>query len=120
MDFLAVDPLAVLLAAVAMFVIVLLWQRLVMGKPVPLSLVVPAAVLTLVAAYALGLVIGWSGVRGPVPGGILGFVAALGLIAPAQLQLTLFEKRPVTLFRLGMIHILIEMTLAGAILGGWR
>ncbi|MDA5193763.1 DUF1761 domain-containing protein [Govanella unica] len=119
MDFLAIDPLAVLAAGAAIFAISLVWQGLVMKTWPGVTPVIARAVLALVTAYALGLIIVWSGMTGRVPGAILGFIAALGLIAPALLQLTFSEQRPVTLFRLGLIHILIELTVAGAILGGW-
>lgn len=120
MDFLIVNVQAVLFAALAIIVVSVVWRLVVMQEKLSVPHLLLSAVLSLVTAYGLGLFISWAGVVTPIQGGIMGFIAALGLVAPALLQLTIHEKRSVTLFRFGVIRILIEMALAGAILGGWH
>lgn len=119
MDFLIVDVTAVAVAAAAMLAISVIWQKIVMQQDFAIAHIALAAVLSLVSAYAIGLFIAWAGITDTLGGGVMGLIAAVGLIAPALLAVTIFEKRSVTLFRYGIIRILIEMTAAGAILGSW-
>lgn len=129
-----VNYVAVVVAAIASYVIATVWYAVIFGKvwqkltgmtdmkPAPLNIVL-SFVGSLVMSYVLyhSIVFGdyyvqMSGVGGGLMGG---FFSWIGFIAPVTLMTKLYEKKPWGLWLLDNGFWLISLLVMGAILSLW-
>jgi len=74
----------------------------------------------LVASYALALLIEAT-LMTTLKGGMwIGLVAALGFVATSFGSSYLFNQKPVKLYLIDVGYQVVALTIAGAIIGGWR
>ena len=130
-----VNYLAVLVAALANYLIATLWYAVIFGKlwkkltGIPdmkpsLGSVVIIFVGSLVMSFVLlhSIVFGNAFVKtGGIHGGLLGgFFSWLGFIAPVTMTNVIYEKRPWKLWLLDNAFWLVSLLVMGAILSGWQ
>jgi len=129
-----VNYLAVLVAAIANYVIAVIWYAAIFGKvwrkltgiadvkPVPVNIVL-VFIGSLVLSFVLyhSIVFGSSYLKiGGVGGGMMGgFFGWLGYIAPVTLMTKLYEKKPWGLWLLDNAFWLISLLVMGIILSLW-
>jgi Protein of unknown function (DUF1761) len=129
-----VNYLAVLIAAVANYVIATIWYALIFGKvwkkltgitdmkPAPLNIVlvfIGSLVLSYVLYHSIAFgdaYVHMSGISGGLMGGFFGW---LGYIAPVTLSTKLYEKKPWGLWLLDNAFWLISLLVMGTILSFW-
>lgn len=125
---LSLNPLAVALAALSMFVIGGVWYSLLFAKPwqraVGLSdeqlragvarVFIGSALLAVIVALSLAAFIGR---QGAVFGTVAGLAAGLTFVAAALGITYLFERRPVALFAIDASYHVVAFTAMGAIIG---
>jgi len=126
---------AVLVAALANYVIATLWYAVIFGslwkkltgisdmKPAPMNMII-VFFGSLVMSYVLlhSIVFGNEYLKtGGVSGGIMGgFFSWLGFIAPVSLTNVIYEKRPWKLWLLDNAFWLVSLMVMGAILSSWQ
>lgn len=129
-----VNYLAVLLAAIANYVIATIWYAVIFGnvwkkltgitemKPVKLNVVlvfIGSLVLSYVLYHSIAFgdaYVKMSGISGGLMGGFFGW---LGYIAPITLSTKLYEKKPWGLWLLDNAFWLISLLVMGTILSFW-
>ena len=74
----------------------------------------------LVQSYILAHFIAFAGEKTPVGGAKIAFWAWLGFVAVVQLGGSLFEGRPMKLFKINVGYSLVALLIMGAILGAWH
>jgi len=131
-DWAGVNWLAVVVAAVAGFVIGFIWflpqvfgrqWAAASGRTLPApgevqySSIALGAVGSLVTAYVLALLAGAIGASTLADGAILGFVAWLGFIATSTLNAVLYEGRNTTWWSITAGFWLVILVVMGAIIG---
>lgn len=122
---------AVLVAALAHFIIGMVWYSpLLFGKmwmelsgaadlkPSPKDLVM-ALFSSLILAYVLANVVFLAGARTILDGAVVGIMVEVGFIATLLLGDMIFEKKPFKLFLLRNGYNLLALAVAGAILAVW-
>jgi hypothetical protein len=132
----AARHLAVWIASIVFFVLGAIWYSLMAnpwmaaigeaadgatrdpaGSPLPYAI---GFIAILVMCYTLAWLIRRLGVTTLVAGFRLGAMIAIGFIA-ATLALNYgFEARPVTLWLINSVYVVVGLAIAGAIIGGWR
>jgi hypothetical protein len=133
-----ISPVAILLAAVAAFVVGFLWYSpLLFGnawvaahgftpermEAMRSTLGVTYGVLfvcLIVMGSVLSLLLNMAGVAGAVGGARIGFLGWLGFAATTGLTNNLFSDAPLRLFGIDSSYQMVYLTLMGAILGAWR
>lgn len=133
METIPVNWWAVLVAAVAKFLIGWVWYGVAVGEPwraaVGLShedikkgmgKAIPVDfIANLVMAYVLARLIGYAGAGTIVEGALIGFMAWIGFVAAVTLSTTFYEQRPLKLFLLNNIYLLVTIVVMGAIIAAW-
>jgi Protein of unknown function (DUF1761) len=74
---------------------------------------------SLVLAWILANVLKFTGAGGLVPGIRVSFFLWLGFVATPLLSTTVYEGRPLALFRINAGYWLIAMLIMGGIIGAW-
>jgi hypothetical protein len=129
-----VNYLAVLIAAIANYILATIWYAAIFGKvwkrltgitdmkPAPMNIVL-VFIGSLILSYVLyhSIVFGDAYLRmGGIEGGIMGgFFGWLGYIAPITLSTKLYEKKPWGLWLLDNAFWLISLVVMGAIQSLW-
>ena len=129
-----VNYLAVLVAAIANYVIATIWYAAIFGKvwqkltgitdmkPAPMNIVL-VLIGSLILSYVLAhsIIFGNAYLKmGGISGGIMGgFFGWLGYIAPVTLSTKLYEKKPWGLWLLDNAFWLISLVVMGIILSVW-
>jgi hypothetical protein len=129
-----INYLAVLVAAIANYVIATIWYAAIFGKvwqkltgitdmkPTPMNIVlvfIGSLLLSFVLYHSIvfgNAYLGTKGIQGGLMGGIFGW---LGYIAPVTLSTKLFEKKPWGLWLLDNAFWLISLLVMGIILSLW-
>jgi hypothetical protein len=126
--------LAVVVAAIAYFVLGGLWYGVLFNKPwmaleqmtvektQTMSPVLPyivSFVLELLIAYSLAQLCIWRSANTAGRGASVGVLVWIGFIGPITFMTYMFEMRPRTLFAINEFYPLAGLVLMGAILGGW-
>ncbi|OGL60163.1 hypothetical protein A2752_02040 [Candidatus Uhrbacteria bacterium RIFCSPHIGHO2_01_FULL_46_23] len=128
--FITVNWIAIVIAAVARFVVGAMWYSpMVFGKQwketvgsspseVPEAIAVQA-VGSLVMAYVLAQIIGHIGATDLWTGAVVGLMMWLGFVASIMLPGVMFEKRPMNFFFIYSGYQLVTMLVMGAIIAVW-
>lgn len=126
--------LAVVVAAIAYFVLGGVWYGVLFNKPwmaleqmtvekaQSMNPVVPyvvSFVLELLIAYSLAQLCIWRNANTAGRGASVGVLVWIGFIGPITFMTYMFEMRPRTLFAINEFYPLAGLVLMGAILGGW-
>ena len=133
-----VNYLAVLVAAIASFLLGWLWHSPMLfgkmwmklsnmdkkkidaakkkGMGMPLFLQFVATVLM---SYILAHFVSYTGAKTIVDGAILGIWVWLGFVATVMIGSVLWEGKPVKLFLINAGHVLVSLVVMGAILAVW-
>ena len=129
-----VNYLAVLVAAIANYVIAIIWYAAIFGKvwqkltgitdmkPAPMNIVlvfIGSLVLSFVLYHSIAFgnaYVQTSGIGGGLMGGFFGW---LGYIAPVTLSTKLYEKKPWGLWFLDNAFWLISLLVMGSIISFW-
>jgi hypothetical protein len=121
--------LAVVVAAIAFFVLGGLWYGVLFHKhwmdlqARGVSHVVPYLVsflLELLVAYALAQLCIWRHADSASRGASIGVLVWIGFVGPLALMNYMFEMRPKALFAINEFYPLAGLILMGAILGAWK
>jgi surface polysaccharide O-acyltransferase-like enzyme len=127
--------LAVVVAAIAYFVLGGLWYGVLFHKPWMnleqmtieqargVSHVVPYIVsflLELLVAYALAQLCIWRNANTASRGASIGVLVWIGFVGPIALMTYMFEMRPRALYAINEFYPLAGLILMGAILGAWK
>jgi hypothetical protein len=129
----AVNWLAIIIAAVVKFGIGAVWYTALFGKQwralqgipegSPQTGLVPAMgvqiVGDLIMAYILARFIGHYGIPGIGGGVLIGFMAWLGFIATIMVGSIFYERKPPMLVYINAGYQLVAIVIMGAILGIW-
>lgn len=78
-----------------------------------------AIAVSFLLTFVLAVFVNFSGARTATGGALIGIAAAIGFIATSSYSSVLWEKRPVGLWVLSTIHMIISMAVMGAILAVW-
>jgi Protein of unknown function (DUF1761) len=129
-----INHLAVLVAAIANYIIATIWYAAIFGKvwqkltgitdmkPAPMNIVmvfIGSLILSFVLAHSIifgNAYLKMGGVSGGIMGGLFGW---LGYIAPVTLMTKLYEKKPWGLWLLDNAFWLISLVVMGIILSVW-
>jgi Protein of unknown function (DUF1761) len=128
-----VNYLAVLVSAIAFFILGFLWYGLLFAKPwMALEGITPGTMPKNVATeylisfvaqiflcYALALICHWRSAN-LAKGTLLGIFMWAAFVLTTTLTAQLFEGRSLELWAINYGYDLAGMAIAGAILGGWR
>jgi len=132
LDFMGVNWIAVVVAAVAIIVVGFIWylpqvfgtrwaalsgRELPSFGQVPPLTYVAGLVTALVTAYVLALFVGATGAATAVDGAIVGLVAWVGFVAAASYNGVLFEGQRMAHWAVNNGNFLIGAVVAGAIIG---
>jgi len=127
--------LAVVVAAVAYWVLGFLWYGVLFNKAwmalehmtveqaKSASPVIPFIVsflLELLVAYCLAQICIWRNANTASRGASIGVLIWVGFVGPIALMTYMFEMRPKTLFAINEFYPLAGLILMGAILGAWK
>lgn len=125
---------AVVVAAVAYWVLGALWYGVLFNKPwmalehitveqaQSVSPVIPYIVsflLELLIAYSLAQLCIWRNANTAGRGASVGVLMWIGFIGPISFMNYMFEMRPRTLFAINEFYPLAGLVLMGVIIGGW-
>ena len=140
MDFMGVNLLSVLVAAIATMILGFLWYSpLLFAKPWTLAMGYDpndkakmdemrkgagklygiTFVASLISAFVLAKIIDVTTVNAALYGMKIGFAVWLGFVTTVQLTSTLFKKRPIKLYLIDTGYQLVCYLLMGAILAKW-
>jgi len=129
--------LAVVVAAVAYWVLGAIWFGVVFGRqwlqlehipPEQVAAMKGAAaafpyimsfVLNLIIAFVLAQLCAWRNATTAARGASLGVLLWIGIIGPITYTTNMYEMRPLNLFLLNECYVLVGLFLMGAILGAW-
>ena len=125
---------AVVVAAIAYFVLGGLWYGVLFNKAwmelehatveqahgaSPAVAYIVAFVLELLIAYSLAQLCIWRNANTPGRGASVGVLVWIGFVGPIACMTYVFERRPATLFAINEFYPLAGLVLMGLILGGW-
>ena len=125
---------AVVVAAIAYWVLGAVWYGVLFSKPwVALEHITPeqmqsaspvvpyivSFLLELLIAYSLAQLCIWRNANSPGRGASVGVLMWIGFIGPITYMTYMFEMRPRTLFAINAFYPLAGLVVMGAILGGW-
>lgn len=135
LSFADVNWLAVLVAALAYFVLGAVWYTDALmgrqyraalgldpnqaGKPEPMPLLVNL-VGWLVSALALALVMAASGASGVGDGILFGLVVGVGMVVTQMLVTSTYAGRGLALFKVNAPYVVLGYTVMGIVLATWR
>jgi len=129
--------LAVVVAAVAYWVLGAIWFGVVFGRqwlqlehipPEQVAAMKGAAaafpyimsfVLNLIIAFVLAQLCAWRNATTAARGASLGVLLWIGIIGPVTYTTNMYEMRPLNLFLLNEGYVLVGLFLMAAILGAW-
>ena len=126
--------LAVVVAAIAYFVLGGVWYGVLFNKPWmaleqmtvekaqsmnPILPYVVSFLLELLIAYSLAQLCIWRNANTAGRGASVGVLVWIGFIGPITFMTCMFEMRPRTLFAINEFYPLAGLVLMGAILGAW-
>ena len=126
---------AVVVAAVAYWLLGALWYAVLFNKPWmalehvteeqaktmnPLVPYVIAFVLELLMAFVLAQICTWRNANTAAKGASLGILLWIGFIGPVTYMTYMFEMRSMELFAINEFYPLAGLCLMGIILGAWR
>ena len=129
--------LAVVVAAVAYWVLGAIWFGVVFGRQwlqlehIPPEQVaamkgavaafpyIMSFVLNLIIAFVLAQLCAWRNATTAARGASLGVLLWIGIIGPVTYTTNMYEMRPLNLFLLNEGYVLVGLFLMGAILGAW-
>jgi hypothetical protein len=134
MDALSVNWWAVIVAAVVKFVIGSGWYMSPVGKQWQAAVALdelkmragmaPALIVDIIAnlvmAYVLARFVLYAGAGTIMSGALIGLMAWLGFIATVTLSSNTYEQRPLKLFVINNIYLLVSLVVMGAILAAWQ
>jgi hypothetical protein len=126
--------LAVLVAAIAYWMLGAVWYALLFSKPwmsleniseaqartVSATPYIVSFLLNLVIAYFLSQLCGWRNATTATRGASLGILLWIGFVGPITYTTYMYEMRPFQLFAINQFYPLVGMALMGAIVGAWR
>jgi hypothetical protein len=125
-----INHVAVIVAGIAFYVWSAIWfialgnqWQAFTGITTPAA---PAAyivsfVVSIVLAYVVGIALADSDNPNMVRHGIeFGIFMSVGIWATNLLSITMFERRPLGLWVIDALHVVIGMAIMGAIIGAWR
>jgi len=125
---------AVLVSAIAYWLLGAVWYALLFGKPwmtlegIPVEKlqaanpVVPYIIsflLNLLIAYVLSQLCLWRNATTAARGAALGILLWIGFVGPITYSTYMYELRPPQLFAINGFYPLVGLALMGAILGAW-
>lgn len=125
---------AIIVAAIAKFVLGALWYSPVAFGPMWMRLagvseaqmkasmgkgMAVDALGALVMAFVLVHATHYAGAHGIGQGAAVGFFNWLGFVAPVMLSMTIYEQRPFRLFLIGAGYLLVALVIMGAIVTVW-
>lgn len=137
MEVVAVNYLAVLVAAIVGFFVGFVWyaqpvfgkmwmqwsgisdKKMKDGKKSMGLLMLGGFISQLVMAYVIAMLVGFTGATTFVTGMITAFWAWLGFVATVLLGSVLWEGKPFKLYILNAAHYIVVMALMGGILAVW-
>lgn len=127
--------LAVVVAAIAYWILGAVWFGLVFGKPWmalehitedqarnmpnPWLPYVISILLNLLIAFVLAQLIAWRSATTAARGAALGIFVWIGFVGPIVYTTYMYEMRPHALFAINEFYPLVGLCLMGAILGAW-
>jgi len=126
--------LAVVVAAIAYWVLGAVWYGVLFNKPwmalehvtveqmqgaSPVIPYIVSFVLELLIAYSLAQLCIWRNANTASRGASVGVLVWIGFIGPITFMTYMFEMRPHTLFAINEFYPLAGLVLMGTIIGGW-
>ena len=126
--------LAVVVSAIAYFVLGAVWYGILFNKPWmalehmtveqarsvnPAIPYIVSFVLELLVAYSLAQLCIWRNANTAARGASIGILVWIGFVGPISFMNYMFEMRPKALFAINEFYPLVGMMLMGAILGAW-
>lgn len=134
MEDVAINWLAVIVAAIAKFVIGWIWYTPLFGKQWQAAIgmsqeqvrgnlapaLIAEIITDLVMAAVLACFIGYSGANTLLQGALIGLVAWLGFVATVSIAQVFYEKRSWQLWSINNGYLVISLIVMGAILGAWK
>ena len=133
----AVNLVAVLVAAIASMVIGFLWYGPLFGKQWMAMMKIKKSdiakmkkmagknyawtfIISLVTAYVLAVFIDLAGASTVAAGATIAFWAWLGFVATVTAGSVLWEGKPVKYFLINVLHWLVDLAVVGGILAVWK
>ncbi|HLZ13433.1 MAG TPA: DUF1761 domain-containing protein [Candidatus Acidoferrum sp.] len=128
---------AVVVAAIAYWLLGAVWFGVVFGKPwLQLEQIPPEQIgamkgaaiafpyvmsflLNLIIAFVLAQLCAWRNATTAARGASLGVLLWLGIVGPVTYTTSMYELRPLNLFLINEGYVLVGLFLMGAILGAW-
>jgi surface polysaccharide O-acyltransferase-like enzyme len=125
---------AVLVSALAYWILGALWYGLLFNKPWmalenismesakamnPVLPYVVTFVLNLLIAFVLAQICIWRSANSAARGAALGIFLWIGFVGPVTFTTYMYEMRPMQLFAINEFYPLVGFCLMGAILGAW-
>jgi Protein of unknown function (DUF1761) len=125
---------AVLVAAVAYWLLGAVWFGVLFNKPWmalehvtpeqansvnPVAPYVISFILNLVIAFVLAQLCAWRNANTAARGAALGILIWIGFLGPVTYTTYMYEMRPKQLFAINEFYPLVGLCLVGAILGTW-
>lgn len=129
-----VEIIPVIIATIIAYVIGMLWyspilfgkQWLKLSKINPKGMKMGAGTLlgglivTFIFTFILAIVISWSNPINFIDGAIVGFIVWIGFIATLMFNMVLYQKKPMALYLIDVLHYLVILVINGGILAVWR
>jgi fluoride ion exporter CrcB/FEX len=128
------NHVAVLVAAVAYWLLGAVWFGVLFNKPWmalehvtpeqasgvnPVAPYVISFILNLVIAFVLAQLCAWRNANTAARGAALGILIWIGFLGPVTYTTYMYETRPKQLFAINEFYPLVGLCLMGAILGAW-
>ncbi|HEV2386699.1 MAG TPA: DUF1761 domain-containing protein [Candidatus Acidoferrales bacterium] len=129
-----VNYLAVIVCAVAYWLLGAVWYGVLFGRPWmalehmtmqqagsmnPVLPYILTFVLNLLIAFVLAHVCSWRNASTAARGAAIGVLLWVGIVGPITFTTSMYEMRPLELFAINEIYPLAGLCLMGAILGAW-
>jgi len=129
--------LAVVVAAIAYWLLGAVWFAVIFTKPwmqlehIPPDQVaamkgaasafpyIMSFVLNLIIAFVLAQLCAWRNATTAARGASLGVLLWIGIVGPITYTTSMYEMRPLNLFLINEGYVLVGLFLMGAILGAW-
>ena len=126
---------AIIVAAIAYWILGAIWYGVLFSKPWmalehmtdeqaknmnPVLPYVITFLLNLLIAYVIAQVCIWRNANTASRGAAIGILLWLGLVGPIVLTTYMYEMRPKQLFALNEFYPLVGLCMMGAILGAWK
>jgi len=125
---------AVLVAAIAYWLLGALWFAVLFSRPWmalenitaeqasgvnPIAPYIISFILNLVIAFVLAQLCAWRNANTAARGAALGILIWIGFVGPITYSTYMYEMRPKQLFAINEFYPLVGLCLMGAILGAW-